>query len=40
MFLGCSEIGVSVIIKHVQHVGIIILAASQSTRPLERFFSK
>ena len=23
MFVGCSEISISVIVKHVQHVGII-----------------
>ena len=23
MFVGCSEIGISIIVKHVQHVGII-----------------
>ena len=23
MFVGCSEISISVIVKHVQHIGII-----------------
>ena len=23
MFVGCSEVSISVIVKHVQHVGII-----------------
>ena len=23
MFVGCSEIGINVIVKHVQHIGII-----------------
>ena len=23
MYVGCSEIGVSVLVKHLQHVGII-----------------
>ena len=23
MFVGCSEVSISVIIKHVQHIGII-----------------
>ena len=36
MFVGCSEISIKVIVKHVQHVGII-WACSQSWADLSRF---
>ena len=36
MFVGCSEISIKVIVKHVQHVGII-WAYSQPWADLSRF---
>ena len=36
MFVGCSEISIKVIVKHVQHVGII-WACSQPWVDLSRF---
>ena len=37
MFVGCSEISISVIVKHVQHMGIV--RAFVSLGGIDKFFS-